>query len=424
MVTVGYDKKLLTFYGMSVNSLVKYLKIFITSCLGVFSITFALSNVYSFGNERLDLTVTRFLDSLSYNYKGFDIKITEVSVKETYDDNIAFTKKNKLEDFITYVGFELGMNYVGKTRTFKLTGEITDQIFAKQPSQNNITQYVNLNFTNEFSKRDRISINNVFMHFEAPSSTDVGYFSQQFGRSTGRFEQFQNKFDMTYSKDVSKQISCFVKYANEINVFSGTDQENSLLNRPGLGISYSFSPTATIFSFLYDFTNIQFENNEDATIHTIGPGVRQYITKKLIFDGGTGVDIIDSFDDEKLTKLYLRSALTYIIEEKTQASLYFNKKYDTNPYFASIFNSWGVSASLTRQILERLGGSLTVFYGDGEFVSSDVEQEFFGVNSSLTYRISRVLRGGVTYTYSQLDSNEETAGYSKNTVILGLSAKF
>lgn len=422
--------------------LVRYLKVFSNLCIGIFIFTLALSNAYSFGDERVDLAVTNFLDSLTYNYKGFDIKLTEVSLRETYDDNIAFSKEDKLEDFITYAGFGLGMNYEGKIRTFKLTGEITDQIFAKQPSQNNITQYLNLNFTNEFSKRDRISLSNSFSHFEAPSSSDTGYFSAQFGRTAGRFEYFHNMFDLTYSNDVSKQITCFVKYANEVNAFPGasTDdsflgasRQDSLLNKLGVGMSYAFSPTDTIFSFSYDFTNIAFENDIDATIHTIGPGVRQFITKKLIFDGGAGVDLINSYDDQNMTKLYVQSMLTYIIEEKTQAMLSFRKKYSTNPYYVNIFNSWFVSASLTRKILKRLDGSLSAFYGDGkniptnfegENVSSNLEQEFFGMSASFSYQISKHLKGGFAYTYSQLDSNVENSGYSKNTVILGLSAKF
>ena len=409
------------------NNLVRCLKTISTACLGVVIFTAALSSAYAFDNDRLDLTITRFLDSLSYNYKGFDIKITKVSIGETFDDNITFTKENKQKDFITDLGLGLGVKYAGKTRTFELTGDISNQTFAKNDTFNNITQHINLNFKNEFSKRDRISLNNIFTHFEAPSSTDEGdegYFSQQFGRTAGRFEFFQNKFNIDYSNDVAKQLSLVVKYANEINVFSGASTPNSILNKPGLGLSYLFSPTATIFSLLYEFTNVQFETEEDATINTIGPGIRQYITKKFYFDGSTGVDFIDSFDDENLTKPFVQASLTYIIEEKTSARFSFNKKYGTSPYFAEIFNNWRTSASLTRQMLERLGCSLSVFYGEGEFISSTFKQKLVGANSSLKYDISRNLKGDLTYTYSQFDSNVETVGYSKNTLFLGLVAEF
>ncbi|MCF6155175.1 MAG: hypothetical protein E3K36_07965 [Candidatus Brocadia sp.] len=406
------------------NDLVRYLKTLSITCLWVVIFTAALSSAYAFDIDRLDLTITRLLDSLSYEYKGFDMKITELSVGETFDDNITFTKEDKEEDFITKLRLGLGVKYQGKTTTFDLTGYINNQTFAKNDNFDNITQDIILNFKKEFSKRDRLTLNSVFTHFEAPSSEDEGYFSNQFGRSAGRFEFFQNKFEINYSNDVSKQLSLYVKYANEINVFSGIDRPDSFLNKPGFGLSYTFSPTATIFSFSYTFTSVQFEDENDATINTIGPGIRQYITKKLFFDGRTGVDFIDSFDDENLTKPFFHASLTYILSEKTRASLSFNKKYETSPYFADIFNNWRTSASLSRQMWERLGCSLSIFYGDGEFVSSTFEQRLLGVNSSLRYDISRNLKGNLTYTYSELNSNAETAGYSKNTVFLGFVAGF
>ena len=386
--------------------------------------TTALSSAYAFDNDRLDLTFTRFLDSLSYNYKGFDIKITEVSIGETIDDNITFAKENKQEDFITDLRLGLGVKYEGKTRTFELTGAIANKTFAKNDTFNNITQDIELKFKNEFSKRDRISLSNVFTHFEAPSSEDEGYFSQQFGRSAGRFEYFQNKFNVNYSNDVAKQLSLVVRYANEINVFSGVSNPNSILNKPGLGLNYVFSPTATVFSFSYDFTSVQFENEKNATINTIGPGILQYITKKLYFDGSTGVDFIDSFDGENLTKPFVRSSLTYIIDENTRARFLFEKRYGTSPYFAEIFNNWRTSAFLTRKMSERLGCSLSVFYGEGEFISSTFKQKLLGAKSSLKYDISRNLKGNFIYTYSQFDSNSESAGYLKNTVFLELVAEF
>ncbi len=409
------------------NNLVRHLKTISTICLLVVVFTATISNAYAFDDDRLDLTITKFFDSLSYKYKGFDLGVKEVSVGETFDDNINFAKNDKQEDFITYAGIVLGAQYEGKTRTFELTGKITDQIFAKQADQNNVTQFIDLNFKNEFSKRDRISLNNVFTHFEAPSSTDTtdgGYFSAQFGRTGGRFEFFRNQFNITYSNDISKQLSFIVKYANEINVFSGTDRDNSILHKPGLGMSYIFSPTATIFFFSYTFTNIQFENDTDATINTIGPGIKQYITKKLYFDGSTGIDFIDSFDDENLTKPFVQASLTYILEEKTRASISFNKKYETNPYFDDIFNSWRTSVSLTRQMLKRLGCSSSFFYGEGEEISSTFEHKLLGLSSTLKYDISRNLRGSLAYTYSQQDTDDEASGYSKNTFFFGLVAEF
>ena len=75
-------------------------------------------------------------------------------------------------------------------------------------------------------------------------------------------------------------------------------------------------------------------------------------------------------------------------------------------------------------MLERLGCSLSIFYGEGEEISSSFEQKLFGLSSTLKYDISRNLKGSLAYTYSQQDTDDETSGYSKNTLFLGLVAEF
>lgn len=409
------------------NNLVRYLKTISTTCLWVAVFASTLSHAYAFDDDRLDLTITNFFDSLSYKYKGFDLGIKKISIGEVFDDNITFVKENKKDDFITNLGLVLGVNYKGKTRTFELTGHINSITFAQNSDFNNITQHIDLNFINEFSKRDRLSLKNVFTYYEAPDAAVSGddYFSQQFGRVGGRFEYFQNKFYIDYSHDIAKHMSISINYANEINIFSGgTVRPDSLVNRPGFDLKYVFSPTATIFSLSYSFTDIEFDTENNAIINSIGPGIRQYITKKLYFDGKTGVDFIDSFDDENFTRPFFLTSLTYTMDERTQARISFDKRYDTTPYIEDIYNNWRTSFSLTRQILERLGCSLSISYGDGEYVSSDYEEELWVGRSSLKYQISRNLEGSLSYTYSDLNNNVENSGYSKNTVFIGLSAGF
>lgn len=406
------------------NNLLRYLlKTISTACLWIVIFTAALSSAYAFDKDRIDLTITRFLDSLSYKYKGFDIKITQVSIGETFDDNILFIKENKIEDFITEARIGLGILYEGKTRNLGLTANITNQTFAENDVFNNVAQDVNLNFSNEFSKYSRISFNNIFRHTEAPLFSSEDFFESQLGRPSGRFDYFNNKFNINYSYDVAKQFVVITKYTNEINAYSGTNIPASATNKPGVEVDYlsTFGPT---FLFLYDFANVQFDNGEDATINTIASGIRQYITQKISFDVKAGLDFIDSFDDEKLTRPRIQTTLIYQKDSDTIANLSFDKKQGTNPYAADVFDSWAISTSLTRQLLERLRTTLSLFYSESEFLPSDFEQRFFGGSSTFTYDISKNLKGTLTYTYSQSNTNVETAGYTKNTIFLGFSAGF
>ena len=47
-----------------------------------------------------------------------------------------------------------------------------------------------------------------------------------------------------------------------------------------------------------------------------------------------------------------------------------------------------------------------------------------GASPVFTYDINKNLKGNLTYTYSQLDSEIKTSEYTKNTVFLGFVAEF
>lgn len=381
-------------------------------------------NLYSFDFNRVDISIMDFFKSLSFNYKGFDIKVNGITISETFDDNVTFDNdKNKMQDFITDVGGGVSIKYEGKAKTLELAGNVNSQTFAENNSFNNITQNVTLQFKNEFSEYDRMSLKNVFTHTDAPLFYRDDFFDEQFERTGGRFDSFKNRFTVNYSRDMTRHITLIARYANDMDMFSGIDIPDSFLNKAGAEANYLLS-SSTVFFFSYDVAHRQFINGKDALINTITPGIRQYFTKKIYFDGKTGLDLIDSFDGENLIKPNIQSSLTYEIDENTRAKLLFIKRYETNSYTEDLFNQWRASLLFSRQLLERLGCSLSLFYGDGEFISSDFSRKLMGASPVFTYDINKNLKGNLTYTYSQLDSDIKTSEYTKNTVFLGFVAEF
>jgi hypothetical protein len=362
------------------------------------------------------MTVLLLLPTSAYSYKirGIDVK-PHGTITETYDDNVSYVKDNKKSDFVTSLKLGLGAKYEGKTRSLELTGNVTQHIFADNKDFNNTSQHLILNFQNEFSKYDRVSVKNVFTHAEEPQS-----FEDNFGRTTGRFSYFLNNFNLDYTKDLTKQLNFTVKYANVMYLVSSEGRPDSYLNRIGFEAGYALS-SATSFLFSYDFENRKFDPGKDASTHTIAPGLRRYITKKLYFDGKAGIDFIDSFDDKAHIKPLIFASITDEIDENTRASLSFTKRYSTTSYVEGLFNSWRISGAFTRQLLERLKGSLSCFYGEGEFASLDFTQNLQGASVAFTYDIRENLKGN---TYFNEDSNIEDSGYTNNTVFLGLTANF
>ena len=400
------------------------------------------SFVYSFDYTDVNLTtVTNSLDSLDYNYKGFDIKFKSFAVGETFDDNILYTKNDKKEDLITNINLGVGIKYEGKMNTFELIGNLYNEIYAKNDEFNSTSEDVGLNFKSELSKNDRISLNDVFLHTYLPLFFKDQFISDQFGRPQDRFSQYKNLFHTEYTHDLTRQLSTSIKYDNELNLFpsdtvsvdpslNNNILSDSFLNKATSETSYLLSSSTTI-SFLYSFLYEQFaerritENGKDASIQTIAPGIKQYITKKMYFIVRPGIDFIDSYDGGDLVKPNIQSSLTYEMDVNTRFLLLYEKRYDTNSYVNDIFNQWRTSLSFTHQLSERFGFSQMLFYGKGEFISSDTSrQQLLGSKSSFTYDINKNVKGELAYSHAESDGEIGTAGYSKNTVFIGLTAAF
>lgn len=408
------------------NNLIRYVKI--TSFVGLWAFILLLlalpQKAYSLDiiHEPI-LSATDFLDSLTYNYRGFNFKLMGVSVGEHYDDNVTFAESNEKDDLITEITFGVGITYRGKTNTLGVVSNIYSQIFAKNSEFNNVAEDVVVNYGHEFTENDRLNLKNVFYHSQSPLLNGMNFLSEQFQRTGGRFDHYRNRFDVNYQKDISKQITGTLRYGNIINAFSDVDIPASYTNTVGMEGNYLLS-SMTNFLLSYDFSDVQFENNKDATINSVIAGIRQNFTKKLYFDGGIGLDFINAFDGKDYTRPLYQASLKYDVDERTYTAISFVKRNDHNPYVADIFNQWRTSLDFRRQLLERLGCALSLFYGDGEYVSSGYEREFFGGKVTFTYDINKHLQGNFTYSYSELNSNIREAEYNKNSVFLGLVAAF
>ena len=272
------------------------------------------------------------------------------------------------------------------------------------------------------SQHDRVSLKNAFYNDVTPLFFEGPSFSAN-KQASGRIPYYKNRCSVDYARDVSRQLTFKVKYASDVDAFETKTFLDSFVNKAGLEANYMLSGT-TILLTTYDFSNRQFEDKQNASINTIAQGLRQYITKKLYFDIGGGLDFVDSYKEDTFIDPVILSALTYDMGDNTQFRLLFNKKDDTNPFDQQISSYRRTALSVTRQMSERLGGGLSLSYDDVKSVPANFEQKILNASSSLIYDINRNLKGRFTYTYSEAVSSGETSGYTKNTVLLGLEATF
>ena len=363
-----------------------------------------------------------FLLALScpaFAYRMGEIEINpNAAVTETYDDNITYLNINPKQDFITTATLGLSVKYEGKTQSLDFLGHLNQEIFARNNNFNNISEDFNLNFQKEFSRYDRISIKNVFLHAEEPRS-----FEDAFGRTSGRYSYYDNRFSMGYSHDISKQITLTGSYANETYLLSRNDQSDSYLNRMRVSLEDALSSTA-ILLFSYDLAYRTFNPGEDALTNTLTTGLRYYLTKQLYLEGNTGLDIIDSYDKRTYFEPLVNLSLIDDVDRNTRINITFNHQYSTIAYQQNLFNYTQISGSFNRQLLKKLAVSLNGFYGEGEYIGADIKDKLTGVGIGFVYDIWHNIKGTLNYNYTRALSNVATREYAKNSISVGLEMDF
>jgi len=348
---------------------------------------------------------------------AFDVNLS-ASARESFDDNITFTKENKKEDFITSVRVGIEAAYEGKTRGLKFSGSILQNTFQEHAGYNSLAQDFKAEFINELSKYDRVFLSDAYSRAEEPRS-----FEDAFGSTAGRYSIQKNEFSLGYAREISSQYGLTARYSNAVNTYSMQDMADSYLNSLGLQFGYRESSELSI-SGTYDFSYRFFDPGSHAVTNSLGALARAYLTTRLYLDALGGVSFLSSYDKNSYVKPFLGIAATDEFDENTRGTVSFTKRYDANAYSQDLFGYWRASCSLTRKLTRRAEAEFSFFFGDGEYKSSDIRDKLSGINLGLNYDFKDNARGGLSYGYSRVDSTLSSREYAKNLVSASLTVKF
>lgn len=369
------------------------------------------------------ISVSIFISSQAYSfpYKGLDIKV-EGGINEMYDDNITITSdaEKQKEDYITNLSLELGVKHEGRTRNIVFSGRTNQQFYADNNNLDRNSQNFSLNFTNEISDNQRISIEDVYTHLYEPSG-----FEDSFGRPEGRYSTYKNRLNLRYEIDVADGVSVSTSYANEKTDVSRDDMQDSSLDRYGVEAKY-FPGLATAFTCSYGFVSNKLDDGAKAATQSVALGLRQNITKNFYFNLSAGEDFIETFDGNEDTAENYQGSLTNEISENTLATLSFSKKKQSISNREDMFDSWQASGGLTKTISEKVKSSFSGFYGEGEYSVSGLAEKLRGVQLGFDYEFREDVRWDLSYAYSAVDYTALTSssGYTRNTISLGLKMGF
>jgi hypothetical protein len=360
-----------------------------------------------------------FLASEAYSYDFGNIKLNIVGeAGETYDDNVTYANTNAKRDFITNLTGGLLAEYEGKSSSASFIGNLTQQIFGEHPNYSNLSEDATIKFNSELTKRARMSIRDVLSH-----TYDYRSFDEAFGAPGGRYSYFRNRFYADLTMDILKQLALVLRYQNNIDLPSRSDISDSYYNLAGAELDY-YITSKTIVMGTYSFSIRKFDPGEESTTQSMGGGARQYMTDQLYFDLKAAFDYLVSYNDTVYYKPMFSASLTGELDERTTATIGFNKQYQTNSYSQDLFDYWQISAGFTRQLLARLKFLVNGFYGNGEYVAQSIQDNLFGLNASVEYELTRRAKAKITYSFSRTDSDQDSRNYTKNTAYAGLRMEF
>jgi hypothetical protein len=353
----------------------------------------------------------------SYMYNGLEITPT-ASVQEGYDDNVTYLKNNAISDAITQLAADLAVKQEGKTESLLLDAKVDEELFAQHSSFDNTSEYLNLNYKQDFSQFDQLKVTDVFSHAEDPTS-----FQNAFGSTAGRYFTYQNTVNLAYHHDLTEQLGANFRYANDLLDFTAANISDSSLNTVGTGLEYAFN-SATILKTDYDYSYRDFYPGPAATTNEVSAALRRYLTPQLYAELRSGVDFIDSFNGQNHIQPLYKVSLTKDLDENTQTGISFEKQYTTTGYTQDLFNTWQVSADYIKTLTSRLTATFNVFYGNGDYSGTAIQEAYTGANIGASYDLTKNAKVNLSYTFSKDDSTLPTDSYTKNVVYLGINYEF
>ena len=338
----------------------------------------------------------------------------------SYDDNINSDHENEKEDIVTNLVLGLGLNQKGKTYLLHVEGDVTQEIFAEYEDFNNTEQDFSVDFSKDVSKHEKLEISNDFLHARRPRT-----FDDDFGRTSGQYSSYRNKFDVMYSKKITEKYGFKGGYDNEVYEVSREDMSDSLMNRMTLEMDYIRGSLSELFS-KYVFSVRDYELGQEFFIHTLAGGIRQYLSKQLLLEASAGGAFIDgiSMEDHSRVRPDFRVSLSDHIDDNTTLSFIYRKESRAKGYKADIFDSWQLDAKVEREINARVDLTLSGFYGEGEYWTDDTRDDYLGAGGEVGYRLNSHTKTFLSYKHTMNDSNDRTREYDRNVVSTGIKILF
>ena len=282
------------------------------------------------------------------------------------------------------------------------------------------------NIAHEISERLKIS-NNMFGTYEVEPNTAMGASTTLWN---GQYFYGYENFNISYAW--SRRITTTTSYTIDTIRYQDefvSQSEDRLSHLIAQQVSYALTPrTSLIGEYRYRMVDFANRSDVDYRSHYILAGIDHAWSQRLSTSLRAGAELFSS-DRTEQTAPYGEFALDYAVDRTTSIRWFSALGFDGTEIqaFDSRY-SFRTGINATHQVDRRLtvNGGLSYVYSDfdGGQISPSITENSILVSAGLSYLLWSNVSMNAQYSYTVLDSDDNTRDFDRNRVSLGMSASF
>ena len=373
----------------------------------------------------------------SFASEGFIKLKPKISVKETYNDNIDFTTRDELSDFLTTYtpSITISRDTEGSRIEMGASAQIED--YMEEDHLDNVSQYYNLGFDGNLSSFFTLNLDGSYIQDTTLENEliETGLIYAQSERETFRLGpgftwRLSNIDSISFNSGYTDRL-----YETEIY----TDYRNYDYV---LSWSHVLSLEGTSLSVSTGYNNTDYDTSKLETL-SLYSGLNLPLDPKWELNFWAGIRYTISEYDNLVLRLD-PSTLTFYLdnEEKTES----NWGGIGNLSIKRHFERGSISGELSRDIVptgrgelvvrdrarvilvyrltDLLTGNLRGAWTESKSESSyrDTDEAFYSFTSSLRYRVWKNVNAGLSFTHSERENRRSDNEAYKNLVFVQITA--
>ena len=390
---------------------------------------------------------------------------TFITLGETYDDNISLTPINEESDYITTISPGISLDRVTQTSDLMFQYAPTFTFYARGTRENRIRHNGTLSYIQGLTEHLNFNLSDTYTLSDEPTEEirEEGDPIESARRGGQAYQRNNFRTSLNYQFGPEDTLSC--GYSNSLLIDDNPNVSDRMSHNPFANITYRLG-MRNVLTVDYGYTKLVYSNDEVTTVNDEFDGhdvTSRYIrrfseytsvscvyryTRRDFEISGRDYQIHDwfigldhAFSEHWDISVGGGSSHTQSegspSESDPLANFSLSKRFERGSFSFGVRGGWderylaadatgltrfaSTNAGLSYQLAERVNSSVNIGYRWNQDEIGEKWENYSG-GCGLGWPILRWLSLSLNYSYTQRNDERETANYSRNQVMLRLTA--